>query len=158
MSTSWRHTKQRPKTELRSAVHGHTKHQAAARHCPTCGCTPCPSPGFCRLCREADRKLAAQPKHDFGLPANWHEMSGGALWSWLNHSSRWPEAPRSTYDAALYELREHGITQLAKPNCQRRLAMLSPKQLEDVIAALLRLQPRYQTITNEMIAALREML
>jgi hypothetical protein len=31
-------------------------------------------------------------------------------------------------------------------------------KLEDVIAALLRLQPRGQTITNELIATLREML
>ena len=42
MSTPrWQYTKQRSKTDLRTAVHGHTKHQAAARHCPTCGCTPC---------------------------------------------------------------------------------------------------------------------
>jgi hypothetical protein len=36
--------------------------------------------------------------------------------------------------------------------------MLSPKQLEDVIAALLRLQPRYRTITDELIATLRGIL
>ena len=80
------------------------------------------------------------------------------LWDRLNDPRRWPEAPQSTYDAALFELREYGITQLEKPNCQRRLALLSPKQLEDVIAALLRLQPRYQTITGELIATLREIL
>jgi hypothetical protein len=131
--------------------------QAAARHCPTCGCTPCPSPGFCALCREADRKRAAQPKHDTGLPADWDQMSVGALWDRLNHPNRWATS-QSTYDAALLELRKYDITQLEKPNCQRRLAMLSPKQLEDMIAALLRLQPRYQTITNELIATLREML
>jgi hypothetical protein len=135
-----------------------TSRQAVARHCPTCGCTPCSSPGFCRSCREADRKHAAQPKHDSGLPTNWDELTVGALWIRLNDPRRWSEAPRSTYDAALFEVRRYCITQLAKPNCQRRLAMLSPKQLEDVIAALLRLQPRYQTITNELIATLREML
>jgi hypothetical protein len=130
-----------------------------ARHkgwCDSCGCTPCASPGFCQLCREADRKRAAHSKHDSDLPANWHEMSVGALWDRLNDPRRWPEAPQSTYDAALFELREYGIAQLAKPSCQRRLAMLSPKQLEDVTAALLRLQPRYQTITDELIATLRE--
>jgi hypothetical protein len=158
MSTSWQHTKQRSKAELRTAVRGRTKHQAPARRCPTCGCVPCESPGFCRLCHEADRKQAAQPKHDSGPPANWHEISVGALWDRLNDPHRWPEAPQSTYDAALYELREYGITQLAKPNCQRRLAELSPKHLEEMIAALLRLQPSYQTITDELIATLREML
>ena len=135
-----------------------TPRHAAARHCPTCGCILCPSPGFCRLCREADRKRAANSKHNSDLPANWHEMSVGQLWDRLNDPCRWPDAPRSTYDAALFELREYGITQLAKPDCQRRLAMLSTKQLEDVIAALLRLQPRYQTITDELIATLREIL
>jgi hypothetical protein len=60
--------------------------------------------------------------------------------------------------AALYELREYGISQLAKPNCQRRLAVLSPKQFEELIAALLRLQPYYQTITDELIATLQEIL
>ena len=150
------HTKQRSKTELRTAVRAHIKHQAVARHCPTCGCTLCVSPGFCALCREADRKQAAQPKRGSGQPTNWDQMSVGALWDRLNDPRCWSEAPRSTYDAALFELREHGITQLANPNCQRRLAMLSPKQLEDVITALLRLQPRYRTITDELIATLRE--
>ena len=156
MNTPRRHTKRRPKTELRAAVQGHTKHQAAARHCPRCGCTLCASPGFCALCREAERKRAAQPKRASGLPTNRHEMSVGALWDRLNDPRRWPEAPQSTYDAALFELREYGITQLEKPNSQRRLVMLSPKQLEEVTAALLRLQPRYQTITDELIATLRE--
>ena len=84
-------------------------------------------------------------------------MSVGQLWTQLNHPSRWA-TPQSTYDAALFELRKYGITQLANPNCQRRLAMLSAKQLEDMIVALLRLQPHYRTITNELIATLREML
>jgi hypothetical protein len=150
------HTKQRSKTELRTAVRAHIKHQAVARHCPTCGCTLCVSPGFCALCREADRKRAAQPKHEPGLPSNWDQTSVRELWDRLNDPRRWPEAPQSTYDAALCELCECGITQLAKPNCQRRLAMLSPKQLEGVTAALLRLQPRNQMITDELIATLRE--
>ena len=132
--------------------------QAAALQCPTCGCTSCANPGFCALCREADRKRAAQPKHDFGLPTNWDQMSVGQLWDWLNDPRRRPAAPQSTYDAALYELREYGISQLAKPNCQRRLAVLSPKQFEELIAALLRLQPYYQTITDELIATLQEIL
>src|SRR5262245_5704084 len=27
--------------------------------CPTCGERPCPDPGFCQSCREADQKIAA---------------------------------------------------------------------------------------------------
>jgi hypothetical protein len=122
MSTSRRqYAKQRPKTELRSAVHGHTKHQAAARHCPTCGCTPCPNPGFCRLCREADRKQAAQPKHDSGLPANWDEMSGGALWHRLNHPNRWA-TPQATIEAVMVAVRTRGIAALEEPANIERLS------------------------------------
>jgi Holliday junction resolvase RusA-like endonuclease len=98
----------------------------------------------------ADTPPAARP------PTARNIHSDPMLWDRLNDPRRWPEAPQSTYDAALFELREYGITQLEKPNCQRRLAMLSPKQLEDITAALLRLQPCYQTITDELIATLRE--
>ena len=95
MSTSRWHIKQR---ELRTAVHGHTKHQAAARHCPTCGCIPCANSGFCALCREADRKRAALPKHDSCLPSNWDQMSVGELWDRLNDPRRWPTPRPATIE------------------------------------------------------------
>src|ERR1700733_5348457 len=50
----------------------------------------CARPGFCALCRGAERKRAAQPKRDSGLPTNLHEMSVGALWDRLNDRRRWP--------------------------------------------------------------------
>jgi hypothetical protein len=33
-------------------------------HCSICGCAPCGTPGFCQMCREADRKLAARRRHE----------------------------------------------------------------------------------------------
>ena len=141
MSTSWRHTKQRPKTELRSAVHGHTKHQAAARHCPTCGCTPCPNPGFCALCREADRKQTAQPKHDSGLPADWHEMSVGVLWHRLNHPSRWA-TPQATIEAIMVTVRARGVAALKEPANVERLKRCDDATKAEINRRITMLQTR----------------
>lgn len=86
-------------------------------------------------------------------------VSIGALWDALNdqrrlRSIRHGNAPQSTYDAALYELRTHGIAQLANPNCQRRFGELSSKQVGELIAALLRLQRRYPAITDALLLKL----
>jgi hypothetical protein len=98
-----------------------------------------------------------------GLPKNWDTMSAGALWEALNdqrrlRSMRHGDAPQSTYDAALYELRTHGIAQLEKPNCRRRLGDLSTQQVRDLIAALIRLRPNYPAITDELILKLGDCL
>ena len=112
--------KERPKTELRTAVHRHTKHQVPAWHCPTCGSTPCSSPAFCALCRDADRKRAAQPKHEPGLPSNWDQMSVGELWDRLNRPRRWP-TPQSTIEAIMAAVRARGVTALREPANIERL-------------------------------------
>jgi hypothetical protein len=96
-----------------------TRH-AAALQCPTCGRTPCANPGFCALCREADRKRAGQPKHDSGLPTNWDQMSVGALWDWLNDPHRW-QTPQSTIEAVMVAVRARGIAALKEPATIERL-------------------------------------
>ena len=65
------------------------------------------------------------------------------------------EAAQATFDAALYELRTYGISQLAKPNCRGRLSDLSTRQGQELIAALLRLRAKYPVIADELIAKLR---
>jgi hypothetical protein len=59
-------------------------------------------------------------------------MSVGQLWDRLNDPRRRPEAPQSTYDAALFELREYGIMQLAKPNTQRSERILTDNELRAI--------------------------
>ena len=66
--------------------------------------------------------------------------------------------PRSTYDAALYELRTYGLQQLANSNCRHRLADLSTLQMRELIAALIRLRPQYSSITDELLLKLGEQL
>jgi len=69
------------------------------------------------------------------------------------------DAPQSTYHACLYELREYGVTQLTKPSCKRRLGDLSIDQVRELIAALLRLKPKYRvTINDTLILTLGELL
>lgn len=68
------------------------------------------------------------------------------------------EAPRTTCDALLYELRTHGITQLSNPSCLLRLGDLSTDQIRDLIASLLRLQPQHAAITDELILKLGDQL
>jgi hypothetical protein len=69
-----------------------------------------------------------------------------------------PDAPRSTYDAALWELRTYGVAQLAKENCRRRLSDLSTKQIRELVAALMRLRPQYLMINDELLLKLGDLL
>jgi hypothetical protein len=67
-----------------------------------------------------------------------------------------PRAAKSTFDACLFELREYGIKQLANPNCRRRLAELSSKQMAELLNALVRLRSRYPNITDDLLFELGE--
>jgi hypothetical protein len=92
------------------------------------------------------------------LPNGWETMPLGALWEKLNDPKRWPYAAQSIVDAVIYELRTHGVAQLAKPATRARLADLNSAQLRDVIAALIRLQPKYPTITDDLLLKLGGLL
>jgi hypothetical protein len=63
-------------------------------------------------------------------------------------------APQSTCDAVLYELRTYGLARLQSPVTRRRLGDMSDAQLKYLIAALIRLQPKYHNISDELILAL----
>jgi hypothetical protein len=68
-------------------------------------------------------------------------------------------AAQSTFDALLWQLREHGVERLNEDATRNRLAQLSGAQVQQLIAALERLRSRYaRTITDELIAALKEQL
>jgi hypothetical protein len=67
-------------------------------------------------------------------------------------------AAQSTCDAVLYELREHGVNRLAEPRCRQRLAELSTHQVRELVASLMRIQPKHPTITDELLLQLGEQL
>jgi hypothetical protein len=92
------------------------------------------------------------------LPKDWDKMSLPALWEALNDPRRFERAAQSTCDALLYELRTYGVPQLAKPNCRGRLSDLSTEQLRELLAALMRLRPKYPAITDELIMKIGDCL
>lgn len=55
---------------------------------------------------------------------------------------RAPDALEVTFEAVMYELRTYGAVALTRPDCRRRLGDLSSGQLDQVIAALIRLRGR----------------
>jgi hypothetical protein len=103
--------------------------------CFTCGADPCINPGFCAICRDADRRKA----------------KGHVL-----IVERYNEAPEATFNAVVYELRTHGASQLSKPNCQRRLADLSLAQFKSLMASLQQRRGQYPNISDELLTALVE--
>jgi hypothetical protein len=112
---------------------------------------------FERACDRAEAEWAG--KHRSGsdrLPHDWPDMSLDALWGHLNAPGN--EAPKSTYDALFFELSAYGLSQLTKPNCQRRLAALSTAQVRTIIQALIRSRAKNPNITDELIAKLGDQL
>jgi hypothetical protein len=101
--------------------------------CPTCGASPCINPSFCAVCRDADRRRA-QAQH---AP-----------------SERYNEAPEATYNAVVYELRNYGVSQLSKPNSQRRLSDLSTAQIKNLMAGLQQRRSQYPKVTDELLMTL----
>jgi len=67
-------------------------------------------------------------------------------------------AKPSTVEALMYSLRERGAAALKEPDCQRRLAELSAAQVQQVVERLIKLQPRYPRIGDELISTLREQI
>ena len=87
-------------------------------HCFICGCAPCGTPGFCEMCREVDRKAAAQRRREHDLPQGWEDMSLGALWERLNDPRR---TTQSTIEAILVAVRTRGLAALREPANIERL-------------------------------------
>lgn len=81
------------------------------------------------------------------LERAWDEISRAAR-------QRYNEAPKATYDAVVYELRTHGLRQLSKPNCQRRLADLLIRQLKNLMANLQQRRGQYPSVSDELLTAL----
>ena len=64
-------------------------------------------------------------------------------------------AAQSTYDALLWELREYGVHRFKQRPTQWRLGELSAPQVQDLTAAIKRLQTKYpRTCTSQLIAVI----
>jgi hypothetical protein len=69
-----------------------------------------------------------------------------------------PGAPSATVEALVYELRTRGLAALTHPNCLRRLDDVSTAQLREVISRLIRLRPKYPSITDDLLLKLGGLL
>src|SRR5262245_23435685 len=124
--------------------------------CPTCGGTPCINPDFCRLCRDADHRKTPSPER---LAQLRRLMSGNISLDRAQYEidrtvRERSEAPEATLHAALHELRTYGLSQLNKPDCQRRLSDLSAAQLKKLIASLQQRRGQYPGVLDELLTTL----
>jgi len=60
----------------------------------------------------------------------------------------------STFQAVAYVLRTYRMQRLDDPWLTNRLAKFSDAQVKELVAALGRMQPKYPTITDELVAAI----
>jgi hypothetical protein len=67
-------------------------------------------------------------------------------------------ASRSTVEAVAYALREYGTDALHRGNTRARLAELSNRQIEVVVARLVRMRGKYPKITDDLLSLLAELL
>src|SRR5262245_13829669 len=67
-------------------------------------------------------------------------------------------AAASTVEALMLGLRSRGVVALKEAPAQQRLGALSPEQLHDVIARLIRLRSQYPKITDALLLQLEELL
>jgi hypothetical protein len=124
--------------------------------CDICGCEPCPTPVFCGVSRAGDRnRKDADPRTALS-----NSTSLETLWEELNRAARerYNAAPESTYQAAFCELSRHGVAQLGKANCQRRLDDLSIAQLKRLMVSLQQRRSLYPGISDELLMMLGEIL
>ena len=92
-----------------------------ATECPSCGRTPCPTPSFCGVCRDADQKAGGRKLPDH-IPDNWNDetVSLEALWSRFNERRR--GTPQGTIEAILYCVHARGVAALREPANIERLS------------------------------------
>jgi hypothetical protein len=84
---------------------------------------------------------------DVSLERAWEEINRAAR-------ERYNQAAKGTYEAVDYELRTYGLSQLSKPNCQRRLSDLSAAQIKTVMASLQVRRNQYPKVNDELLKAL----
>jgi len=91
-------------------VHPDFHAKAGAVECEICGCAPCASWTFCKLCREADRKAAAQ-----------------------RQSARAERpTPEVVIDAVMVAVRARGIGALREPDNLQRLRRCDAKAKAEI--------------------------
>ena len=99
-------------------------------------------------------------KRDYRLVLLDGVASAGELqrdYDFVLQRSEYGAAP-TTVEALMLSLRSRGAAALAERDTKRRLADLSVVQVRQLIDRLIKLQPRYPRIGDELISTLREQI
>ena len=91
--------------------------------CLTCGSDPCCNPSFCRACRDADRrKVRDRRSEDLARLRRLmsDSVSLDAAWAELNDARNRP-TPKTTIEAVMHAVRDHGLAALKEPVTAGRL-------------------------------------
>jgi hypothetical protein len=113
--------------------------------CSICGASPCLSPSFCRVCRRADAKYAAERQRESATVQRARRLLNNSVsleraWAELNDPRNRP-TPQVTIEAIMYCVRERGVAALAEPSNKERLKTCdaaAKRQIRERIARLTR--------------------
>src|SRR5262245_24524173 len=100
---------------------------AEPRTCRTCGCAPCINPGFCRSCRDADKKARQEPDLETALRRKFIDKETPIDLAWRKLNLR-AGLPLPSVEALIWSLRARGLDALKEPGNRRRLATLTEEQ------------------------------
>ena len=91
-------------------------------YCPTCGASPCANPGFCALCRDADRKVRGSAGEHLNLLRKLMHPSVTLEQAYreINDPKNRP-TPQVTVEAVILTVRERGPAALKEPANVERL-------------------------------------
>jgi hypothetical protein len=67
------------------------------------------------------------------------------------------DAPPTTLEAVMYELREEGLAALKASNCRRRIGELSRRQLLEALRRLLKLRSRFPKISDDLLLYIEDL-
>ena len=85
---------------------------------------------------------------DISLDRAWHELN----------DRRDKGAASTTVEALMFSLRERGATALKEPQTRLRLGELTPQQLREAIARLIKLRLQYPAISDDLLRQLQDRL
>jgi hypothetical protein len=86
--------------------------------CPVCGCEPCRTASFCRLCREADATAAARRHHPNRLQVMDDDVSLERAYEQMKKAR---PTPNATIEAVKQAVRDRGVSALDEKQTRERL-------------------------------------
>jgi hypothetical protein len=97
--------------------------------CPVCGCEPCRTASFCRLCREADAKAAARRHHPNRLQVMDDDVSLERAYEQMKKAR---PTPNATIEAVKQAVRGRGLSALDEIEIGERLQQCDDAAIAEI--------------------------